>query len=99
MNAIQEAALEDAFQESPILSDSRAEALAESLKCTFAQVKTYFHKRRGPSQRQLLAGAYYPKYDAKLATDTARRKERKRAAASSVMSDFLARGAAKKAAL
>ena len=60
LNAIQEAALEDAFQESPILSDSRAEALAESLKCTFAQVKTYFHKRRGPSQRQLLAGAYYP---------------------------------------
>ena len=34
LNAIQEAALEDAFQESPILSDSRAEALAESLKCT-----------------------------------------------------------------
>ncbi len=52
---------------------------------------------RAPTQKEV--EFFTRKYDAKLATDTARRKERKRAAASSVMSDFLARGAAKKAAL
>lgn len=49
---------------------------------------------RAPTQKEV--EFFTRKYDAKLATDTARRKERKRAAASSVMSDFLARGAAKK---
>ena len=63
LNDTQEAALEVAFQESSTLSVSRAEALAQSLKCTFAQVEYYFHIRRGQtgtSQRQVLAGTYYP---------------------------------------